>query len=87
VSARFAIDRYIFRPAIPPAARRSYLLSRVTCAIGLACLTILAFGNGPRAGAVALAAVSRLALGQAVADWRKYRRLYQPNISPPATAP
>ena len=87
MSARFSIERFIWNGAMPRAARRSYMLSRVTGSIGLVCLTLLAFANGPLFGALALAAVSALALGQTFADWRKYRRPLQPNVSPPATAP
>jgi len=88
MSARFALDRYIFKPAMPQAARRRYMLSHVFGCIGLVCLTILAYANGPLIGALAFAAVSLAAFGQTFAQWRKYRRLpAQANVSPPVSAP
>ena len=87
MTARFALDRFIFRPAIPHAARRHYLIAHVFGCLGLFSLTILAFANGPRFGGLAFAALSLIALVQTFIDWRKVRALRQPNASPPATAP
>jgi hypothetical protein len=87
MTARFALDRFIFRAATPQAARRHYFMSHVFGCLGFITMAILAFANGPRIGGIAFAALSLLALGQTFVDWRKYRRLLQAKVSPPATAP
>ena len=87
LTARFAFDRFIFRPAVPQAARRSYLVAHVFGCLAFVSLAILAFANGPAAGGFAFAALSLLALGQTLVDWRKDRRLRHAKVSPPATAP
>jgi len=86
-TARLALDRYIFRSVIPHGARRRYLLAHIFGTLGLASLTLLALANGSAAGALAFAAVTVLALGQTVANWRKNHHLLQPKPSPPASAP
>ena len=75
VKARFAMDRYIFRPTMPQVARRCYLLSHIFGCIGFVSLTILAFANGPLVGALAFISISALALEQTWAVWRRYRHL------------
>ncbi len=74
-TARFVVDRFIFSGAVPHPARRNYMLSHVTGTIGLVCLTVLAFANGPIVGALALTVVSLVAICQTFTDWRKYRHL------------
>jgi len=86
-TARFAFDRFIFRPAMPHAARRRYLIAHVFGCLGFVSLAILAFANGPSAGGLAFAALSLLALGQTCLNWRKDRRLRQEKVSPPTSAP
>ena len=75
MSTRFVLDRFIFRPAVPPAARHNYLVAHVFGCLAFVSLAILAFANGPAAGGFAFAALSLLALGQTLVDWRKDRRL------------
>ena len=87
LAARFAISRFIWKSAVPPAARRRYLIAHVFACLGLVSLTLLAFANGSAPGAAGLAAVSALALGQTLVDWRKSRALRQLSVSPPASAP
>ncbi len=70
----FVFDRFIFSGAVPHPARRSYILSHVTGSIGLVCLTVLAFANGPLFGAIVLSMVSLAAICQTFTDWCKYRR-------------
>ncbi len=72
-SARFVLDRYIFRAVIPLAARRRYLLAHVFGTIGLVSLTILASAGASLVGAFALAGVSLMAFGQTFAAWRRFR--------------
>lgn len=85
--ARFAVDRFIWSRAVPLAARRRFLMAHIYGCLGLVSITILAFANGPLSGGLVFAAISLLALGQTVVHGRKYQRLLQANVSPPATAP
>ena len=85
--SRFAIDRFIWSGGVPLVARRAYVLSHVFASIGLACLAVLALAQGPLFGGLLFAGVTALALTDTWLCWRKYRRLHQPNASPPASAP
>lgn len=74
LSARFAVDRFIWDGAVPLAARRDYLLSHVFASVGFACLTVLALAQGPLAGGLLFVTVTALALADTWLCWRKYRR-------------
>jgi hypothetical protein len=73
--ARFAIDNFIWRGMVPTPARRQYLLSHVCACVGLSCLTILAFTQGPLIGGLLFAGITALALADCWFCWRHYRRV------------
>ena len=87
MSTRFVLDRFIFRPAVPQAARHNYVVAHVFGCLAFVSLAILAFASGPPAGGYAFAAPALLALGQTFMHWRKDRRLRHAKVSPPVTAP
>jgi hypothetical protein len=74
--ARFAVDRFIWKRAVPASARHCFLMAHIYACLGLVSITILAFANGPRAGGLVFAAISLLAIAQTVAHAHKYRRLH-----------
>jgi hypothetical protein len=70
----FAIERFIWRGAVPTPARWQYLLSHVFACVGLGCLATLAITRGPLIGGLLFAGIATFALADCWLCWRKYRR-------------
>ena len=75
IAARFSLDRFLWRSAVPAAARRQYLMAHVFACVGLLCLAVPALVHGPLPGGLLFAGLTALALGDCWLCWRKYRRL------------
>jgi hypothetical protein len=86
MSTRIVLDRFIFRAAVPQAARHDYLVAHVFGCVAFVSLAILAFASGPPAGGYVFVALALLALGQTFMHWRKDRRLRHGKVSPPVAA-
>jgi hypothetical protein len=74
-TACFAIDRFIWWPAVPAAAQRSYLLSRAYASVGLFCMTVLAAGNSSAIVVGILAAATLAASVITLRCWFRFRKL------------